>query len=387
MAVLSDAQREAGWTVVKLEEAVDKIIDHRGRTPKKLGGDWSTSGHRVISALNIKKGVIDQNYHHMIDDRMYEQWMPVKFSIGDVIVTSEAPMGEIARVRNAEEATWAAGQRIFVLKPKKNLVHSRYMYYAFLSTKVQAGLHSRSSGTTVVGIKQKELKEVEIPLPPLEEQERIAGILGSLDDKIEANTRLIQTLDSLGEAVTRKYLKSVQETQKLNDIAHIVMGQSPKGETLNTEGSGVLFFQGKKDFGFRYPAPRTYTTAATRMAEPLDILFSVRAPIGALNRSVEACCVGRGLAAIRSSCGQENTLFYTLKTNPNLWEKFEGEGTIFSAINKKGLSELDIPFSETAISNGVEDFLTSVEQEIFSLEQENLQLAATRDALIKRLIG
>ena len=221
----------------------------------------------------------------------------------------------------------------------------------------------------------------------MKEQERIAGILGSLDDKIEANTRLIQTLDSLGEAATRKYLKSVQKTQKLNDIAHIVMGQSPKGETLNTEGSGVLFFQGKKDFGFRYPTPRTYTTAATRMAEPLDILFSVRAPIGALNRSVEACCVGRGLAAIRSSCGQENTLFYTLKTNPNLWEKFEGEGTIFSAINKKGLSELDIPFSETAISNGVEDFLTSVEQEIFSLEQENLQLAETRDALIKRLIG
>ena len=124
----------------------------------------------------------------------------------------------------------------------------------------------------------------------------------------------------------------------------------------------------------------------TLNSEEPDILFSVRAPIGALNRSVEACCVGRGLAAIRSSCGQENTLFYTLKTNPNLWEKFEGEGTIFSAINKKGLSELDIPFSETAISNGVEDFLTSVEQEIFSLEQENLQLAETRDALIKRLI-
>ena len=345
------------------------------------------SGHRVISALNIKNGVIDQNYHHMIDAEMYEKWMPVKFSVGDVIVTSEAPMGEVARIRTIEESQWVAGQRIFALKPDNKIVNSRYLYYSFLSSEVQHGLHSRSSGTTVIGIKQKELKEVEIPLPPLEEQERIAGILGSLDDKIEANTRLIQTLDSLGEAATRKYLKSVQKTQKLNDIAHIVMGQSPKGETLNTEGSGVLFFQGKKDFGFRYPTPRTYTTAATRMAEPLDILFSVRAPIGALNRSVEACCVGRGLAAIRSSCGQENTLFYTLKTNPNLWEKFEGEGTIFSAINKKGLSELDIPFSETAISNGVEDFLTSVEQEIFSLEQENLQLAETRDALIKRLIG
>ena len=142
MAVLTDKQREAGWTIVKLGEAVDKIIDHRGRTPKKLGGDWSTTGHRVISALNIKKGVIDQNYHHVIDDEMYERWMPVKFSVGDVIVTSEAPMGEIARIRNSEEARWVAGQRIFALKPNKNLIDSRYMYYSFLSAEVQYGLQS-----------------------------------------------------------------------------------------------------------------------------------------------------------------------------------------------------------------------------------------------------
>ena len=276
-----------------------------------------------------------------------------------------------------------------LLRFKKEVVFPKYMYYLLQSWWTSGGSWEFQNQSTGIANFQFKIfaEKFEVSLPSLKEQERIAGILGSLDDKIEANTRLIQTLDSLGEAVVRKYLKSVQKTKKLIDIAHIVMGQSPKGETLNTEGSGVLFFQGKKDFGFRYPTPRTYTTAATRMAEPLDILFSVRAPIGALNRSVESCCVGRGLAAIRSSCGQENTLFYTLKTNPNLWEKFEGEGTIFSAINKKGLSELDIPFSETAISNGVEDFLTSVEQEIFSLEQENLQLATTRDALIKRLIG
>lgn len=79
------------------------------------------------------------------------------------------------------------------------------MYYSFLSTEVQYGLQSRSSGTTVVGIKQKELREVEIPLPPLEEQERIAGILGSLDDKIEANTRLIQTMEDYIHTMIKKY--------------------------------------------------------------------------------------------------------------------------------------------------------------------------------------
>lgn len=380
MAALSDAQREAGWTIAKLGDIATVVT---GQTPsKKFPEHWGEKGEIPFltpkdQAIGIRsvdtERYISREYSDIYEKRIIPE--------GAVALTCIGSLGKISVVQTAT----LTNQQINSIIPDGSKANNLYIYYYLMSS--YDSLESLAGGTVMPIVNKSSLEGMEIPLPPLEEQERIAGILGSLDDKIEANTRLIQTLDSLGEAVTRKYLKSVQETQKLIDIAHIVMGQSPKGETLNTEGSGVLFFQGKKDFGFRYPTPRTYTTAATRMAEPLDILFSVRAPIGALNRSVEACCVGRGLAAIRSSCGQENTLFYTLKTNPNLWEKFEGEGTIFSAINKKGLSELDIPFSETATSNGVEDFLTSVEQEIFSLEQENLQFAATRDALIKRLIG
>ncbi|OFN72402.1 hypothetical protein HMPREF2528_05720 [Rothia sp. HMSC078H08] len=380
MAVLSDAQREAGWTIVKLGDICAFVAGSAfpQKEQGKVSGDYPFA---KVKDLQSAAGLSWRNIDNWIEE---SQLKTLKSKIIPVKSIVFAKIGEgLKRERFAMSSIPMCIDNNLMAAVPSAAVNNIWLYYKFKTLNIS----SLVAGSALPYLRVQDLKDLDISLPPLEEQERIAGILGSLDDKIEANTRLIQTLDSLGEAATRKYLKSVQKTQKLNDIAHIVMGQSPKGETLNTEGSGVLFFQGKKDFGFRYPTPRTYTTAATRMAEPLDILFSVRAPIGALNRSVEACCVGRGLAAIRSSCGQENTLFYTLKTNPNLWEKFEGEGTIFSAINKKGLSELDIPFSETAISNGVEDFLTSVEQEIFSLEQENLQLAETRDALIKRLIG
>lgn len=380
MAVLSDAQREAGWTIVKLGDICAFVAGSAfpQKEQGKVSGDYPFA---KVKDLQSAAGLSWWNIDNWIEE---SQLKTLKSKIIPVKSIVFAKIGEgLKRERFAMSSIPMCIDNNLMAAVPSTAVNNIWLYYKFKTLNIS----SLVAGSALPYLRVQDLKDLDISLPPLEEQERIAGILGLLDDKIEANTRLIQTLDSLGEAVTRKYLKSVQKTQKLNDIAHIVMGQSPKGETLNTEGSGVLFFQGKKDFGFRYPTPRTYTTAATRMAEPLDILFSVRAPIGALNRSVEACCVGRGLAAIRSSCGQENTLFYTLKTNPNLWEKFEGEGTIFSAINKKGLSELDIPFSETAISNGVEDFLTSVEQEIFSLEQENLQLAETRDALIKRLIG
>lgn len=385
MAVLSDAQRDAGWTIAKLGDITTKIGS--GSTPRGGKSSYVDEGPMVIRSQNVLDNELDLSDVAHVPEELTAKLKSVLVQKGDTLLnitgSGNTTIGRSALV-NEDLGEAYVNQHVCIIRPNKSLVNEIFLQKSIFAFKDE--LLGLSYGSTRDALTKGIIESFEIPLPPLKEQERIAGILGSLDDKIEANTRLIQTLDSLGEAATRKYLKSVQKTQKLNDIAHIVMGQSPKGETLNTEGSGVLFFQGKKDFGFRYPTPRTYTTAATRMAEPLDILFSVRAPIGALNRSVEACCVGRGLAAIRSSCGQENTLFYTLKTNPNLWEKFEGEGTIFSAINKKGLSELDIPFSETAISNGVEDFLTSVEQEIFSLEQENLQLAETRDALIKRLI-
>lgn len=355
---------------------------YSGGTPSRKKPEYYEGGTIPwIKTMEIRDGYIYDSEEKITDSGLQNSSAKFVPKESVLIAMYGATVGRVGYLKIDSTTNQAA----CALVVDSEITNPKWLYYSILATR--DSLIDKANGAAQQNISVSIVRNHQIKYVPLEEQERIAGILGSLDDKIEANTRLIQTLDSLGEAVVRKYLKSVQKTKKLIDIAHIVMGQSPKGETLNTEGSGVLFFQGKKDFGFRYPTPRTYTTAATRMAEPLDILFSVRAPIGALNRSVESCCVGRGLAAIRSSCGQENTLFYTLKTNPNLWEKFEGEGTIFSAINKKGLSELDIPFSETAISNGVEDFLTSVEQEIFSLEQENLQLAETRDALIKRLIG
>lgn len=390
MAVLSDAQREAGWTIAKLGEAVDKIIDHRGRTPKKLGGDWSTTGHRVISALNIKKGVIDQNYHHMIDDEMYERWMPVKFSVGDVIVTSEAPMGEIARIRNSEEAKWVAGQRIFALKPNKNLIDSRYMYYSFLSAEVQYGLQSRSSGTTVVGIKQKELREVEIPLPPLEEQERIAGILGSLDDKIEANTRLIQTMEdyihtmikkiSKSDSVKRVAIKDLAVHEKNQElprehvdgvIHHYSLpaydsGKTPGLEEVNSIKSNKFIID-KPCVLFSKLNPGTPRIWLVNPEEGVKSYASTEFIVLTPKENVD-------IANLWVACSEE-------RISQNLADMASGTSTSHQRVRPTDILNSKI----LDLSNQSE--ICSITSYIEALRKENLQLAETRDALIKRLIG
>ena len=115
----------------------------------------------------------------------------------------------------------------------------------------------------------------------------------------------------------------------LKDIAHITMGQSPESESYNDERVGIPFFQGNADFGEIYPNNRIWCSSPKKIAEPGDILISVRAPIGALNYAKERCCIGRGLAAISiKDEAERNYVFHLLKAkNKELNSK--GTGSTF----------------------------------------------------------
>jgi type I restriction enzyme S subunit len=182
-------------------EALSVLIDHRGKTPKKLGGDWTSSGHRVISALNIKDSRVDSNDHHYVSDEIYTKWMKEPLQAGDVLLTSEAPTGEVAYL--ADDADWCIGQRIFALRGRPDVLDGRYLFYLLRGGEVRHQLLARATGTTVSGIRQAELVQVELDLPPIEDQRRIAATLGSLDDKIESNRQTVETLDRLAQAIFR----------------------------------------------------------------------------------------------------------------------------------------------------------------------------------------
>ena len=101
---------------------------------------------------------------------------------------------------------------------------------------------------------------------------------------------------------------------RLGEVCEIVMGQSPTSESYNKVGDGLPFYQGNADFGYRWPTPRVWCNSPTKMAEPGDILISVRAPIGALNFAKERCCIGRGVAPLQVR--QDNdSLLSTLPSN------------------------------------------------------------------------
>lgn len=130
---------------------------------------------------------------------------------------------------------------------------------------------------------------------------------------------------------------------KLGDISDINMGQSPDSETYNDEGRGIPFYQGNADFGELHPVAKHYCFKPIKIAQPNELLLSVRAPIGAINIANERCCIGRGLCAIKPKDDCELMyLYYVLKYKNNVLSA-KGTGSTFKAISKQNLLDIDIP--------------------------------------------
>lgn len=178
-----------------LGESLAALMDYRGKTPKKLGSEFVSAGIPVASAILVSGGQLDLSSARFVSEETWRTWMSTPTRRGDVLLTSEAPLGRVARITSDEPLV--LGQRLFGLRGREGVLDNGFLYYALQSDRVQSDLVGRSTGTTVFGIRQSALRKVLIPAPPFEEQRAIAEVLGALDDKIAANVRLVVTAERL----------------------------------------------------------------------------------------------------------------------------------------------------------------------------------------------
>lgn len=173
----------------------------------------------------------------------------------------------------------------------------------------------------------------------------------------------------------------------LSDVAEITMGQSPKGDTYNEDGVGTVFFQGRGEFGFRFPTRRLFTTDPKRMAQSNDVLMSVRAPVGDLNVAYESCCIGRGLGAIRSKDGHQSFVLYTVFSLREKLDMFNGEGTVFGSINRDALNSMPIIIPTKEEMDRFEEIVAPMDAAIRNNYEEICRLECIRDSLLSRLMS
>jgi len=184
---------------VKLNDLLGTLIDYRGKTPPK-----TDAGIPLITAKVLKGGRILGNDHEYIAEGYYDEWMrrglPRQW---DVLITTEAPLGEVAILKTTEKV--ALAQRVILLRGDNQKIDQRYLCFALQSPLVQARLNARATGATVAGIKQSELREVLLPLYPLATQRHIASILSAYDDLIENNTRRIAILEEMARRIYEEW--------------------------------------------------------------------------------------------------------------------------------------------------------------------------------------
>lgn len=193
------------WKELPLNDVIELVIDHRGKTPQKLGfDDFFSEGYPVLSAKHVKtSGLVNLDAMRFANEEMYKKWMKEPTQKGDVILTSEAPLGELFYIDGSKK--YVLGQRVFGLRPKSDVLDSMYLLVWLSSAEGQGRLQARATGSTVQGIKQSELLKIMIPIPPMEVQKDIASIYGSLDQKIQLNTQINQTLEQIAQALFKSW--------------------------------------------------------------------------------------------------------------------------------------------------------------------------------------
>ncbi len=334
-----------------------------------------------------------------------------KFENGDTIMARITPClenGKHAYISCLEKDEVAYGSTEYiVIRGRKDISDNDFVYYLshfpdFKNAAIKSMVGTSGRQRAQVDV----LENLKMYLPPLSTQRQIASILSSLDDKIELNRKINANLEAQAQALFKSWFVDFEPFKdgdfqdselgmipkgwrvgRLDEIADITMGTSPSGTSYNTEGLGDVFYQGRAEFGFRFPSRNLFTTEAKRFADIDTVLVSVRAPVGDINVAEERCCIGRGLASVKSKNNYNSFILYLMQNLKPIFDRFNGEGTVFGSINKKSFEEMQVLIPDKRVISTFDSFASSIDCQIKRTEQESRRLASLRDALLPRLMS
>ncbi len=313
---------------------------------------------------------------------------------------------------------WQMGKSIMVTRPSftnqqlntvipNKKVDPDYLYYSLVTRRNEFFSLGSGVGVRTPILNKSAFSNLEILLPSLKQQKKIAEVLTVYDNLIENNNRRIAILEEMAKSLYREWFIKFRfpdfentkfidsplgkipegwEVEKLKNVCHLTMGQSPKSEFYNENEDGLPFFQGVKDFGQRFPRVRVWCSKPTRLAHAGDVLFSVRAPVGRLNIADQEISIGRGLCAIRHKNEMQSFLLQQLKSTFTS-EDMIGNGAIFASVTKKDMEDIKLV---TPKDRYIAEFCESADpifKQLNNLSKKNKVLKSQRDLLLPKLIS
>ena len=386
------------WQDLTLGDIVETVIDYRGKTPKKLGGDWSDTGYRAFSAKNIKTGQIVQcESIRFVDEAMYHKWMKEEIQRGDILITSEAPFGQIFYWDSDEKIVLS--QRLFGVRIKKQY-DSRFVYYYMTTNEFQSEMDHRATGTTVVGLRQPELMKCALRCPDYDTQRKISAILTAIDNKIAVDEAINHNLQQQARAIYREWfvdfapnggiMPTDWKLGRLKDILRlkrsaIRVGDEPLLPYLPIDVIPMNTFA-LTEFRPNAEAQSSLITFDTDdiVIGAMRVYFHrvVLAPCSGITRTT--CFV---LAPHDSDyfafgllcCDQDSTIDYAQTTSKG--------STMPYAVWDGGLGDMEIVIPPREIAQKFNDIIKPMLRQIQASYFENLNLRNMRDSLLPKLLS
>lgn len=383
------------WEKVKLGEVTEsclgKMLDQ-----KKNKGSYKP----YLANVNVRWGFFDlDNLQEMRFEDDEDERYGIKY--GDLIICEGGEPGRCAIWK--EQIPNMKIQKALHRVRVHDIMDFRFVYYWFLLASKQGALKQYYTGATIMHMPGQKLKEVLIDKPPLIVQQRIGAYLETFDNLIENNQKQIKLLEEAAQRLYKEWFVDLRfpgyenckivdgvpvewKKKKLDEIADVIMGQSPKSEFYNKEHKGLPFHQGVGSYGARFVQDDTYSTSFTKVAEANSILFSVRAPVGRLNITKNKIVIGRGIAAINSKSGFQSYLFYALKER-FFKDDILGNGAIFASISKNELLNQVFVIPDAKIMSAYEKIAAALDKKIEVVDMQLQQLVEARDRLLPKLMN
>lgn len=317
-------------------------------------------------------------------------------------------------LRQGKDCIVSPSYRIFKSK-NENVLNSEYLMMWFKRPEFDRFARFKSHGSAHEFFDYGEMCEVELPIPSIEKQREVVREYNVIQNRILLNNHLISKLEETAQSIYKQWFVDFEfpnenglpyksnggemefceeldkeipvgwRNGKLGDLAIIIMGQSPTTESYNTDGNGMVFYQGRTEFGYRFPAIKNFTSEPKRKAKSGDILMSVRAPVGDLNIANQDCSIGRGVASLKSKIKCNSFLFYSIQSIKQQFDVSNGEGTIYGSITKDGLNDIQVIKPNDNIALEYEKITKDLDKNIENYSKQNNVLVQTKDLVLSKM--
>jgi len=344
---------KGNFNLIKLRDLLDIQSGAREKGGAKSNGIPSIGGGQIDLNGNIKSEKMVY-----ISSEFYETLGNGKLEEGDVLIVKDGATTGKVGIFNSQFPKAAVNEHVFLLRCNETL-NSKYLFYLLRTQTFQKILKPYIQG--IIGGINLSIKDIKIPVPQIEFQREIVDELENYEELINGCRQ-----------ITEKYKPSFEidpswEIVELGEISEVTMGQSPPGDTYNTEGHGLPLINGPVEFGkdpFSRTIKRQYTTSPTKVCKEGDLIVCVRgSTTGRMNISGFESCIGRGVASIRSFENQSWINYVINSYREKLYSL--GVGSTFPNISKEILIHLKIPLPPPDIQSQI---IKSLDQEMRVIE-------------------